>query len=171
MQFRARSHISAPRPSLEPSVRILARGSISQAGQNRTRNGRDPEQPQLLDRPTSVSPNARETPKNPMPKPGNAAASTALPHPPKTSQDVPSKSAKQRLLRASVFISLTFAGYRPTPWTPVISHAIVIRLVRLHCLRVCPDRCSLLRSSTSRRAPVLLRLLTATILRLHCNLD
>src|SRR5581483_10101199 len=42
----------------------------------------------------SESPNAKETPKNPMPTWGNAAASTALPQPANTSQNVPIISAK-----------------------------------------------------------------------------
>jgi hypothetical protein len=46
-----------------------------------------------------VSPNAKATPSSPIPTPGNAAAITALPHPPKTSQKVPSNSAEQRLTR------------------------------------------------------------------------
>jgi hypothetical protein len=41
----------------------------------------------------TVKPKASETPCNPMPTPGNAAAKTALPHPPKTSQKVPKNSA------------------------------------------------------------------------------
>jgi hypothetical protein len=52
----------------------------------------------------TVNPNARETPTSPMPMfsgvaPSIAmtfAAKTALPHPPKTSQNVPSNSAAQR---------------------------------------------------------------------------
>src|SRR5471030_1504554 len=45
----------------------------------------------------TVSPKARETPRRPMPTLGNAAASTALPHPPKTSHPVPMNSAVSRL--------------------------------------------------------------------------
>src|SRR5579863_8345179 len=41
----------------------------------------------------TVRPNARATPAKPIPSPGKAAASTALPHPPKTSQKVPMNSA------------------------------------------------------------------------------
>jgi len=41
----------------------------------------------------TVSPKARETPKRPIPTPGKAAAITALPHPPRTSQNVPKNSA------------------------------------------------------------------------------
>jgi hypothetical protein len=44
----------------------------------------------------TVKPNASATPANPIPKPGKAAASTALPQPPKTSQKVPMNSAKHR---------------------------------------------------------------------------
>src|SRR5580704_9058142 len=42
---------------------------------------------------STVRPNARATPAKPIPRPGKAAASTALPHPPKTSQKVPINSA------------------------------------------------------------------------------
>src|SRR5262245_48075606 len=42
---------------------------------------------------STVSPNASETPRRPMPTPGKVAASTALPHPPSTSQNVPRNSA------------------------------------------------------------------------------
>src|SRR5690349_10178325 len=38
-------------------------------------------------------PKANETPSSPMPTAGNAAASTALPQPPSTSQSVPKNSA------------------------------------------------------------------------------
>src|ERR1700682_2902613 len=41
----------------------------------------------------TVRPKARATPANPMPRPGKPAASTAAPHPPKTSQKVPKNSA------------------------------------------------------------------------------
>jgi hypothetical protein len=42
---------------------------------------------------TTVNPNAIATPTNPIPSSGYAAASTALPHPPSTSQSVPINSA------------------------------------------------------------------------------
>ena len=45
-----------------------------------------------------VSPKAKATPAKPIPRFGNAAAKTALPQPPNTSQDVPKNSATQRLL-------------------------------------------------------------------------
>src|SRR5580704_16272050 len=48
---------------------------------------------------STVSPNARATPAKPIPRPGKAAASTALPHPPKTSQKVPINSANDLLDR------------------------------------------------------------------------
>ena len=41
----------------------------------------------------TVRPNASATPIRPMPTFGNAAARTALPHPPRTSQNVPRNSA------------------------------------------------------------------------------
>src|SRR5580765_2456369 len=42
---------------------------------------------------STVRPNASATPSRPMPTLGNAAARTALPHPPRTSQNVPMNSA------------------------------------------------------------------------------
>src|SRR5688572_13951914 len=44
----------------------------------------------------TVNPNANETPSRPIPTSGTAAASTALPHPPNTSQNVPMNSAVAR---------------------------------------------------------------------------
>jgi hypothetical protein len=44
----------------------------------------------------TVSPNASETPSRPMPTEGNEAARTALPHPAKVSQNVPTASAMYR---------------------------------------------------------------------------
>src|SRR5580692_7997922 len=46
----------------------------------------------------TVSPKANATPAKPMLTAGNPAASTAAPHPPKTSQNVPKNSANARLL-------------------------------------------------------------------------
>src|SRR5688572_15848077 len=43
---------------------------------------------------STVNPNASETPVNPMPTSGKVAASTALPQPPRTSQNVPMNSAE-----------------------------------------------------------------------------
>jgi len=45
---------------------------------------------------STVSPNARATPSTPIPT-GDDAASTALPQPPNTSQNVPSPSVTERL--------------------------------------------------------------------------
>jgi hypothetical protein len=45
----------------------------------------------------TVRPKARATPRSPMPRLGNAADSTALPHPPRTNQKVPMNSAEDRL--------------------------------------------------------------------------
>ena len=42
---------------------------------------------------TTVKPKAIETPTNPIPNSGYAAAKTALPHPPRTNQKVPINSA------------------------------------------------------------------------------
>src|SRR5688572_27677651 len=52
---------------------------------------------------TTVSPKASDTPSNPMPTSGNAAASTALPHPPRTSQNVPMNSADSLANTAASF--------------------------------------------------------------------
>src|SRR5712692_6555855 len=46
----------------------------------------------------TVRPKASETPSNPIPTFGKAAASTALPHPPRTSQNVPRNSAVHRFV-------------------------------------------------------------------------
>src|SRR6516225_3280246 len=48
---------------------------------------------------STVRPNASETPSKPIPTCGNAADSTALPQPPRTSQNVPNDSAAIRLER------------------------------------------------------------------------
>src|SRR5690606_41588689 len=45
---------------------------------------------------STVRPNASETPSNPIPTSGNAAARTALPQPPRTNQNVPINSATKR---------------------------------------------------------------------------
>src|SRR5215510_9727291 len=46
---------------------------------------------------STVSPNANDTPRKPIPTVGNPAARTALPHPPRTSHNVPMNSAVSRL--------------------------------------------------------------------------
>src|SRR5215510_11791411 len=51
-------------------------------------------------------PNAKETPSRPMPTAGKAAASTALPQPPITSQSVPRNSAVSRCESEYSFIAL-----------------------------------------------------------------
>src|SRR5436189_45147 len=60
----------------------------------------------------TVSPNAKDTPSSPMPTLGKAAAKTALPQPPKTSQKVPIASAVQRLL---IFMGCPFVAVRNVP--------------------------------------------------------
>jgi hypothetical protein len=45
---------------------------------------------------STVSPKAKDTPNKPIPTFGKAAANTALPQPPKTSQNVPINSAAKR---------------------------------------------------------------------------
>src|SRR5262249_53128814 len=54
----------------------------------------------------TVRPKANATPSNPMPTLGNAAASTALPHPPRTSQNVPKNSAPS-FLPSDMYASFT----------------------------------------------------------------
>src|SRR4029450_1796315 len=46
----------------------------------------------------TLRPKARDPPRRPIPTLGNAAASTALPQPPRTSHKVPTNSAVRRLL-------------------------------------------------------------------------
>src|SRR5215472_18957747 len=48
---------------------------------------------------STVRPNASATPAKPIPRLGKAAARTALPHPPNTSQKVPSNSARDLLVK------------------------------------------------------------------------
>src|ERR1700722_5371438 len=55
----------------------------------------------------TVKPKARATPAKPMPNCGYAAAITALPQPPKTSQKVPKNSAVARLERCIVLPALS----------------------------------------------------------------
>ena len=51
-----------------------------------------------------VRPNASETPSNPIPTSGKAAARTALPQPPSTSQKVPTNSAESFEYKAHSFL-------------------------------------------------------------------
>src|ERR1700752_48831 len=46
----------------------------------------------------TVRPKAKDTPAKPIPSSGNAAANTALPHPPNINQNVPTNSAVTRWL-------------------------------------------------------------------------
>src|SRR5450755_1428239 len=58
---------------------------------------------------STVNPKANETPSKPIPTFGNAAASTALPHPPNTSQNVPMDSARA-LFGKLIMIFSSFNG-------------------------------------------------------------
>src|SRR4051794_25975593 len=58
----------------------------------------------------TLSPNASATPAKPMPSPGNAAASTALPQPPSTNQNVPQSSAIDRRHNDIAGTALSSAG-------------------------------------------------------------
>src|ERR1017187_4785213 len=78
---------------------------------------------------STVNPNAKATPTKPMPRLGNAAVSTALPHPPKTSQNVPINSAVALLPKD---IEATSSPRR----NPRISTAV---FVGLHHLYRIPD--------------------------------
>lgn len=60
---------------------------------------------------SKVSPKAKATPAKPIPRFGKAAAKTALPQPPNTSQNVPKNSAKQRLLRVTNTSARTVSAY------------------------------------------------------------
>lgn len=51
----------------------------------------------------TVSTNAKDTPSKPMPTCGKAGASTALPHPPNTNQNVPMLSASNRFVLGIIF--------------------------------------------------------------------
>src|SRR5450830_701868 len=59
---------------------------------------------------STVSPNARDTPRKPMPSAGNAAARMALPHPPNVNQKVPANSAVKRFCTID---SIAFQTPRP----------------------------------------------------------
>ncbi|MNE51701.1 hypothetical protein D3C76_1048980 [compost metagenome] len=48
---------------------------------------------------STVRPNAKDTPSKPIPTSGKAAANTALPQPPNTSQNVPTNSVAERFNR------------------------------------------------------------------------
>ena len=60
---------------------------------------------------STVRPKASATPSRPMPTSGKAAASTALPQPPSTSQKVPMNSAARRRDNGTMTISLSFRIY------------------------------------------------------------
>ncbi len=62
---------------------------------------------------TTVKPKASETPSRPIPTPGKAAAITALPQPPKVSQNVPIASAAS--LRVSMIVPRLNADIRRIP--------------------------------------------------------
>src|SRR5271166_5107235 len=64
---------------------------------------------------STVRPNARATPANPMPSVGKPAARTAEPQPPKTSQKVPKNSAMARLVRVMRPPSSRIAMYFDLP--------------------------------------------------------
>ena len=61
---------------------------------------------------STVRPKANATPSSPMPTFGKAAASTALPQPPSTSQNVPMNSAASRFVRGMVFSLYLVSDWR-----------------------------------------------------------
>src|SRR5215467_12837999 len=63
---------------------------------------------------SKVRPKASDTPRKPIPKFGKAAASTALPQPPKTSPNVPRNSARALFLSGTDTSSFTC---QPTAFT------------------------------------------------------
>src|SRR5580765_4754876 len=76
---------------------------------------------------TTVRPKASETPRKPIPSPGKAAASTALPHPPRTSQNVPRNS----LVSLGNIASPPLATHRYTPVDPIVPPPIQGRKTHL----------------------------------------
>src|SRR5215472_1470437 len=66
---------------------------------------------------SSVKPKASETPTRPTPTLGNPAASTAVPHPPRTSQNVPMNSAATRLDKLML---PSFGGFALFEHEPII---------------------------------------------------
>src|SRR5689334_25382712 len=73
----------------------------------------------------TVNPKAKETPNNPIPTLVKAAASTALPQPPKTSQKVPIYSATSFLLRDIAAAPLVREYTPGGPHDPVLFITIV----------------------------------------------
>src|SRR5690606_1179889 len=71
---------------------------------------------------STVRPKASATPANPIPSSGKAAASTALPQPPRTSQNVPRNSAA--IFGSMIHSSCIFGGRDPTPGTRDVSEGI-----------------------------------------------
>src|SRR5258708_18776601 len=63
---------------------------------------------------TTVSPKASETPRRPIPTWGNAAGRTALPHPPRTNQNVPMNSAPS-FLKSGMSTPVIFCRFYVLP--------------------------------------------------------
>src|SRR3954470_242825 len=82
----------------------------------------------------TVRPKASDTPMSPIPTLGKPAASTALPHPPKTSQKVPNTSA----------MSLRDNGMA------LDATSLQVQTVALSCTRDCAARVVVERSICSR---------------------
>lgn len=96
----------------------------------------------------TVRPKASDTPSNPIPTLGNAAASTALPQPPRTSQKVPKNSAPFVDPHFDTRGTIVAPGGRvPIPAVGLVSHA-GYRLIRRYTM------------STMMAPPVAIRMLT-----------
>src|SRR3954466_15902573 len=75
----------------------------------------------------TVKPNANETPSNPIPTLGKAAESTALPQPPRTSQNVPISSAVSRLLSGMTrLLLLAFFAASGAPCRGWMRHQVIV---------------------------------------------
>ena len=74
---------------------------------------------------STVKPKANATPNKPIPTSGNAAANTAEPQPPSTSQNVPNTSAKYLFIRNTILkvVRLNNIAY----WFDTASLALDIR--------------------------------------------
>src|SRR5882762_5768289 len=91
----------------------------------------------------TVRPNASETPRNPMPTDApsetNLAANTALPQPPKTSQNVPMNSAASRCDIVGAVIAVTYLGISSLE-LPVTRGSHVLSRFRPVVAESAPDR-------------------------------
>src|SRR5579859_6840769 len=82
----------------------------------------------------TVNPKAKATPANPIPRFGNAADRTALPQPPKTSQNVPRNSAPVLLPKGMTapFPRTDYHESRRSPQTEAAGQENLVILVGEH---------------------------------------